>query len=80
MQAPKPRALARADHARVLAESGEVAEGCRVAAGALAVGRQYGSERVINRVRDLRARLPHRTTETRELDDALAALYGDPAR
>ncbi len=80
LRAPKPRALAETDHARVLAESGELAEGCRIATEALAVGRQYGSERIIGRIRDFRATLPHRTTETRELDDALAALYRDPAR
>jgi transcriptional regulator with XRE-family HTH domain len=75
LQAPKPRALAEADHARVLAGSGELTESCHMAAGALAIGRQYGSERVISRVREFHATLPRGTTETRELDDALAALY-----
>ncbi len=68
LQAPKPRAVAEADHARVLAASGDLAEGCRLAVAALAAGRQYGSERVIGRVRDFRATLGRRTTETRELD------------
>lgn len=75
LTAPKPRALAQVEKAHVLAGSGGVGEGCQLAAEALAIGRTYGSERITTRVRDFRARLPARTGEARELDDALDALY-----
>ncbi|WP_156899125.1 MULTISPECIES: hypothetical protein [Thermocrispum] len=42
---------------------------------ALAVGRRYRSERIILRVRGLRAALPQRTTATKELDESLTALF-----
>lgn len=75
LTAPKPRALAQVEKAHVLAGSGAVGEGCRLAAEALAIGHAYGSERITTRVRGFRAVLPVRTAEARELDDALAALY-----
>jgi hypothetical protein len=45
-----------------MAAAGLIDESCQLATEALHVGRDYGSERVTARVRDL--------------DDALAALYG----
>jgi hypothetical protein len=71
----KPRALAQLDQARVLASAGRYGEGCQLAADALRTGREYGSERIIMRVRDFRAALPARTVEAHDLDDALASLY-----
>jgi hypothetical protein len=63
------------DPAWVLARSGDVAGGCAQATAALSIGRAYGSERITSRAREFRSRLPVQTTEARELDDALAALY-----
>lgn len=75
LTAPKPRALVQVDYASALARAGHVAEGCQLAAGALAVGRRYRSERVTQRVRAFRASLPSKTREAAALDAALAALY-----
>lgn len=72
---PKPRALAQAEHAGVLARAGMVGEGCGLATEALTVGCRYGSERIVARVRGFRAALPASTVEATELDEALAALY-----
>ncbi|GAA3565800.1 hypothetical protein GCM10022222_57010 [Amycolatopsis ultiminotia] len=75
LTAPKPRALAQLDHARALAAAGRAGEASRLAAAALRIGREYGSERITARARDVRAVLPARTAEAAELDDALTALY-----
>ncbi|GAA3883293.1 hypothetical protein GCM10022243_54980 [Saccharothrix violaceirubra] len=75
LSAAKPRALAQVDLAQVLAGAGMVDEGCRLALAALAVGRDYGSERITGRVRDFRQALPVRTRDAASLDDALTALY-----
>lgn len=71
----KPRALDQLDHAHALVAAGQYGEGCRLALDALQVGREYGSQRIIARVRDLHAHLPARTVEARAMDDALMALY-----
>lgn len=76
LTAAKPRALAQIEHAKVLAATGDVAGGCSLANEALAVGRAYGSERITGRVREFRSAIPARTVEARQLDDALARLYG----
>lgn len=76
---PKPRALALLDHARVLARSGHVGDGCALATEALRLGRDFGSERVTAGVRAFRAGLPSRASDTRELDDQLTALYEENA-
>lgn len=73
--AAKPRALAQVDLAQVLVGAGMVDEGCQLALAALAIGRDYGSERITSRVRDFRETLPVRTQDAAGLDDALAALY-----
>lgn len=70
--APKPRAEAEADHARVLAHTGHVDEACALAVAALKVARQYGSERIVRRIGALRAELPAGTRVTAALDDALS--------
>lgn len=75
LSAAKPRALAQVDLAQALAAAGLIGEGCQLAADAFAVGRDYGSERITNRVREFRASLPDRTVEASELDDVMAALY-----
>jgi hypothetical protein len=75
----KPRALVELDRAHALASAGRYDEGCQLAVEVLRVGREYGSERITARVRDFRAALPARSTDARELDDALAALYDTEA-
>jgi hypothetical protein len=75
LTSPKPRAVAQVDHARVLAQAGQVDEATVLALDALGVGRRYGSVRVIQRIRALRNLLPSMTQETSELDDQLTALY-----
>ncbi|WP_433591755.1 hypothetical protein [Nocardia sp. CA-145437] len=74
--AEKPRALAKVEHARVLARGGDIEAGCGLAAQALTVGIAYHSERITRLARAFRADLPARTVEARALDDALATLYG----
>lgn len=76
LTAEKPRALAKVEHAQVLARSGDIEAGCALAAEALLVGLTYHSERITRTARAFRAGLPVRTVEARALDDALATLYG----
>lgn len=76
LTAAKPRALAKVEHAQVLARSGDIEGGCALAAEALLVGLSYHSERITRTARIFRAGLPTRTVEARALDDALATLYG----
>lgn len=76
LTAEKPRALAKVEHAQVLARSGDLEGGCALAAEALMVGLTYRSERITRLARTFRAGLPARTVEARALDDALATLYG----
>jgi tetratricopeptide (TPR) repeat protein len=73
--ADKPRALAQVEHAHVLAQSGNVEQGCALAADALRIGLALRSERITRVARTFRATLPTRTTAARPLDDALATLY-----
>jgi hypothetical protein len=73
--APKARALIQVEHAQALADAGHVGEGCELAVAALAVGQQYGSERIVQRVRALRASLPASTGAAAGLDEQLAGLY-----
>ncbi|WP_198036925.1 hypothetical protein [Nocardia sp. BMG51109] len=73
--ADKPRALAQVEHAHVLASSGDIGGGCALAAEALRVGLELRSERITRVARTFRSSLPSRTTEARQLDDALATLY-----
>jgi hypothetical protein len=75
LTAPKPRAVAQLEQAQALAHSGQVGEACALAAEALSVGRDYGSERITSRVRDFRTRLRTPNVDTDELDSALSALY-----
>lgn len=75
LTAAKPRALAQVEHAHVLARTGDIAGGCKLATDALSIGRAYGSERITSRAREFRSSLPVRTIEARQLDEALAALY-----
>lgn len=76
LTAEKPRALAKVEHAQVLAHSGDIEGGCALAAEALLVGRTYRSERITRTARAFRAGLPARTVEARALDEALSTLYG----
>ncbi|MEV6767321.1 hypothetical protein AB0N05_01680 [Nocardia sp. NPDC051030] len=76
LTAEKPRALAKVEHAQVLARSGDIEGGCALAAEALTVGLTYHSERITRLARTFRAGLPPRTVEARALDGALATLYG----
>jgi hypothetical protein len=75
LTAPKPQAMAQIERAHAFAGMGNIGAGCLLATQALSVGHTYGSERITTRVRDFRASLPTRTSEARDLDDALAALY-----
>lgn len=75
LTAPKPRALAQVEHARVLARACQVDEAAVLALDALSVARRYASVRVAQRIRALRRLLPAATPETAELDDQLTALY-----
>jgi transcriptional regulator with XRE-family HTH domain len=77
LTAPKPRALAQIRQANVLAGAGRIDDGCQLAIDALAVGRAFGSARVITQVRSFRASVPTRTVAARELDKALAALHDE---
>lgn len=70
--APSPRAMAQVDQARALAHAGRVDEACALAMEALIVGQRYGFERIVKRVRALRAELPPVTREAAALDEALA--------
>jgi hypothetical protein len=78
--APKPRALAEVERAAVVARGGSVGAGCVLALRALRVGHEYGSERVLARVRAFRAGLPVRSREVAALDEALRELYGTRSR
>ncbi|WP_418153250.1 hypothetical protein [Actinoalloteichus caeruleus] len=60
LTAPKPRALAQLDQASALASAGRWEESDRLAAEALRVGRDLGSERILVRVRALHTALPRR--------------------
>lgn len=66
---------ATVDHARVLAHAGCVDEACELAMQTLAIARTAGLERVVRRVRDLRAELPPVTREAAALDEALALSH-----
>jgi hypothetical protein len=77
--APKPRALALADHALATAALGDVEHGCAYACEALDLGTAYGSERVVRRVKVFRRGLPGRTTHAASLDGRLASLYSTAA-
>lgn len=59
---------------RALAAGGAVAEACRLAETAYDTGQRYGSERVRQAVRDLRAELPSNRVTT-ALDERLHATY-----
>lgn len=72
---PKPRAVALVERAQVHARLGEIGHACRLAVDALEVGRRYGSERIIAKVRALRAEMPPRAPEAEDLDHALMACY-----
>src|SRR5690606_4813164 len=74
VRSPKQAATATVEHARAVAAGGDVAEACRLAATAYDTGQRYGSERVRQAVRDLRAELPT-SRLTAALDERLHATY-----
>lgn len=77
MTAPKPRALAKVEHALLLAGTGHVDEAAKLGTEALRVGRQYGSERIVSTVRTLRSKLPRRSAVVDDLDHMLITLYDE---
>ena len=77
LTSPKPRALAQVDLAHAMADAGRIDVASTLALDALLIGRCYGSERVIRRVRAVRGLMPVDSRETAELDEHLAALYTD---
>ena len=71
LTAPRPRAQAQVEHARVLARAGHGDEACALALDALAIG--SGFERIVRQINGLRTELPRGAREAAALDDALAA-------
>lgn len=78
VRSPKQAAIATVEHARALAAGGDLAEACRLATTAYDTGHRYGSERVRQAVRDLRADLPS-GRGTAVLDERLHAAYRSQA-
>lgn len=77
MTTPKPRALAKIEHALLLAGTGHQDEAAKLGVEALQVGKQYGSERIVSNVRTLRSGLPDRGREVEDLDQMLITLYDE---
>ncbi|MEU6269639.1 hypothetical protein [Saccharopolyspora shandongensis] len=75
MTAPKPLALAKVEHANLLATMRREDEACQLAVEALQVGKKYGSERIVASVRSLRSRLSTECRDARLLDQMLIGLY-----
>ncbi|MEV0696965.1 hypothetical protein AB0I53_03460 [Saccharopolyspora sp. NPDC050389] len=75
MTAPKPLALAKVEHANLLATMRREDEACRLAVEALQVGKKYGSERIVANVRSLRSRWSTDCRDARLLDQMLIGLY-----
>lgn len=79
--APKPKALAKVEHAQLLAGSGHIAasghedEATRLGMEALRVLKEYGSERIVTKVTALHTTLPD-SCERDELGECLNTLYG----
>lgn len=79
MTTPKPQALAKIEHALLLAGAGQEEEAAKLGLETLRVGKQYNSERIVSNVRTLRSKLPKRSREVEDLDQALVSLYdGEP--
>lgn len=74
VRSPKQAAVVSVEHARAVAADGDLVEACRLAVSAYDTGHRYGSERVRQAVRDLRAELPTGTA-TAELDERLHDTY-----
>ncbi len=77
LTAPKPRALALVEQARVLALSGDVEQASAIALEAVQVGHDLGSERILTAIRDLRRKHLPKTIDTATLDGALDARYDE---
>ncbi|MBB5158716.1 hypothetical protein BJ970_006315 [Saccharopolyspora phatthalungensis] len=73
--APKPRSLAKVEYANLLVTMRQEEEACRLAVEALQAGQQYGSERIVERVRDLRSRMSTACRDAELLDHMLIGLY-----
>lgn len=80
MTTPKPQALAKVEHALLLARTAHQDEAAKLGLEALRVGRQYGSERIVSSVRTLRSELPVRSHEVEDLDRMLTELYEEDQR
>ncbi|MCX2729122.1 hypothetical protein OOZ19_02625 [Saccharopolyspora sp. NFXS83] len=76
MTTPKSQALAKVEHALLLASAGHQDEAARIGVEALRVGRKYGSERIVANIRTLPSKLPERSREMEDLDRMLISLYG----
>ncbi|TDD50113.1 hypothetical protein [Saccharopolyspora elongata] len=73
--APKPLALAKVEFADLMVSMRQEDEACRLAVEALQVGKQYGSEKIVERVRDLRSRMGTMCRDAKLLDRMLIDLY-----
>ncbi len=73
--APKPLALAKVEHASLMVSMRQEDEACRLAVEALQVGKQYGSEKIVERVRDLRSGMTTKCSDANLLDRMLIDLY-----
>jgi len=75
-RSPKQAAVALVERARAFATKGETEQACKLASDAYDIGRRFGSERVRQAVRDLRAELrPAPNRITADLDERLHSSY-----
>ncbi|WP_139219490.1 helix-turn-helix domain-containing protein [Actinopolyspora alba] len=77
MAAPKPQALAKVEHALLLARAAHQDEAAKLGLEALRVGKRYRSERIVSNVRTLRSELPEGGREVEDLDRMLTKLYDE---
>lgn len=76
LQAPKQRALLQVEYAKMLLISNDLEASCQAATNALSVANEFGSERVRQGVRKLRAAMGDRPGRTiASLDERLAEAY-----
>ncbi|WP_010694660.1 hypothetical protein [Saccharopolyspora spinosa] len=73
--APKPLALAKVEYADLLVSVRQEDEAYGLAVEALQVGKQYGSEKIVDRVRDLLSRMATTCGDAKRLDRMLIDLY-----
>jgi transcriptional regulator with XRE-family HTH domain len=75
LTAPKRKALADVELGAILAHSGYVGEGCRLAIKAMSVARTFGSDNIVEKIHQFRAGLPD-TVEVSDLDSVLGVQRG----